>query len=111
MLGWGDTDGLDSPGVGPDDDAPGSMLGVLRVRKRAERNAHDLLRSLERLPEITSCEVLDVDDSLLLRVRVRDAAHFAAVVTFFRRQGAVAEVRSSLARPVVTDVLQARPAR
>lgn len=111
MLGWDDTDGLESEGGGPEDDALGSLLGVLHVRKRPERNAHDLLRSLERVPEITSCEVLDVDGSLLLRVRVRGAEHFAAVVTFFQRQGAVAEVRSSLARPVVTGALQARPAR
>lgn len=76
-------------------------VAVMRIYKHPLRSGHDLLHSLLQVPEIVSYDLLEADESLVLRLIVSDDARLNEIRRFFLVQASVTLVETSMAIPTI----------
>ncbi|MDT0196490.1 Lrp/AsnC family transcriptional regulator [Arthrobacter sp. AB6] len=84
------------------DPATRPIPAVIRIAQEPGRSGHDLQRSMESLPEITTAEHLNADHSILLRVQVPDLDRLNKIISFFRAQSAVLSLEVSTSQPLIS---------
>ena len=75
---------------------------VIRIVQEPGRSGHDLQRSMDSIPEITTAEHLDADQSILLRVQVPDPDRLNKIIHFFEVQSAVLSLEVSTSQPLIS---------
>ena len=71
------------------------LTALIRIAQMPGRTGHDLQRSLEFIPEITTAELVDTNQTVLLRLQVPDLDRLGKIITFFESQSAVLTVEVS----------------
>lgn len=92
------------------------IFALIRIRQDPARTGHDLHRSMESIPEITSAEVLDTDQSVLIHLQVPNPVRLDAITASFRMQSSVLSADVSTSTPILRQrpplgALDIRPAR
>lgn len=82
------------------DAATRPISALIRIVPDRGRSGHDLLRSMETIPEITTAEVLEKDQTVLMRLHVPHHERLNDIATFFRVQSAVQSLEVSTTRPL-----------
>jgi Lrp/AsnC family transcriptional regulator, leucine-responsive regulatory protein len=85
------------------------VFGLISITPDPRRNGQDLLRSMESIPEIVTAEILNTDESVLVRLQVPDQARLEAIAEHFRRQFSVLSLEVSMTMPLLTHVPPRRP--
>lgn len=83
----------------PDEDAR-PISAVIRIVHEPGRTSHDLQRSMESIPEITTAETLAKDHTVLIRLRVPDLDRLHKITAFFQMQSAVVSLEVSTTQPL-----------
>lgn len=91
------------------DAATRPVFGLISITPDPRRNGQDLLRSMESIPEIVTAEMLNTDESVLVRVQVPDQARLEAIAEHFRRQFAVLSLEVSMTMPLLAHLPPRHP--
>lgn len=83
------------------DESTRPRMAVLRVQKNQHRNGHDLLRSLRNIPEVVSYDVLESDDTLLVRLHIESQERLEQVRQFLLNQETVTTVDATFTTPTI----------
>lgn len=82
------------------DPATRPISALIRIVQAPGRTGHDLQRSMESVPEITTAELVDNDHTFLLRLQVPDLDRLEKITTFFKVQSAVLALDVSTTQPL-----------
>ena len=82
------------------DAATRPLSALIRIVQVPGRSGHDLQRSMESIPEITTAEFVDNDHTVLLRLQVSDLDRLNRITTFFQVQSAVLTLEVSTTLPL-----------
>jgi len=82
------------------DPAKRPLSALIKIVQVPGRSGHDLLRSLESIPEITTAELVDNDHTVLLRLEVPDLDRLDKITAFFQVQSAVLTLEVSTTQPL-----------
>ena len=82
------------------DAATRPLSALIRIVQVPGRSGHDLQRSMESIPEITTAEFVDNDHTVLLRLQVSDLDRLNRITTFFQVQSAVLTLEVSTTHPL-----------
>lgn len=82
------------------DSATRPISALIRIVQVPGRTGHDLQRSMESIPEITTAEHVDNDHTVLLRLQVPDLDRLDKITTFFKIQSAVLTLDVSTTQPL-----------
>ncbi|MGO4585851.1 Lrp/AsnC family transcriptional regulator [Arthrobacter sp. 2RAF6] len=66
------------------------------------RSGHDLHRSMESIPEISTAELVDNDHTVILRLQVPDLDRLSSIATFFLVQSSVLALEVSTTQPILS---------
>lgn len=91
------------------DAATRPVFGLMSITPDPRRNGQDLLRSMESIPEIVTAEMLNTDESVLVRLQVPDQARLEAIAEHFRSQFAVLSLEVSITMPLLAHVPPRHP--
>jgi len=84
------------------DPATQPISAVIRIVQEPGRSGHDLQRSMDSIPEITTAEHLDADHSILLRIQVPDLVRLTKIISFFEVQSAVLSLEVSTSQQLIS---------
>lgn len=76
------------------------ISALIRIVQVPGRGGHDLHRSMESIPEITTADLVDNDHTVLLRLQVPDFDRLNKITTFFQVQSAVLTLEVSTTQPL-----------
>ncbi|MDT0196514.1 Lrp/AsnC family transcriptional regulator [Arthrobacter sp. AB6] len=76
------------------------LSAVLRILQTAGRTGHDLQRSMESIPEITTAEAVVKDRSILVRLQVPDLDRLEKITAFFQAQSSVVSFEVATTQPL-----------
>ncbi|WP_284980385.1 Lrp/AsnC family transcriptional regulator [Arthrobacter sp. fls2-241-R2A-200] len=82
------------------DPATRPISAIIRIVQVPGRTGHDLQRSMESIPEITTAELVDIDHTVLLRLQVPDLERLEKISAFFKLQSAVLALDVSTSQPL-----------
>lgn len=82
------------------DAAARPISALIRIVQEPGRSGHDLQRSMESIPEITTAELLDKDHTILMRLQVNDYDRLNKITTFFQVQSTVLSLEVSTTQPL-----------
>ena len=82
------------------DAATRPISALIRIVQVPGRTGHDLQRSMESIPEITTAELVDNDHTVLLRLQVPDLDRLDKITTLFKVQSAVLTLDVSTTQPL-----------
>lgn len=77
------------------DPAARPLTALIKIVQQPGRNGHDLLRSMESVPEITNAELLEADHSIMIRVQAPSRERLEKIITFFKVQSSVLSLEAS----------------
>ncbi|MEO5316181.1 Lrp/AsnC family transcriptional regulator [Pseudarthrobacter sp. CC12] len=77
------------------DPAARPITALIKIVQQPGRNGHDLLRSMESVPEITNAELLEADRSIMIRVQASSHERLEKIITFFKVQSSVLSLEAS----------------
>jgi len=77
------------------DPAARPLTALIKIVQQPGRNGHDLLRSMECVPEITNAELLETDHSIMIRVQVPSHERLEKILAFFKVQSSVLSLEAS----------------
>lgn len=76
------------------------VTAVLTITQRPGRSGHDLLRSMDSIPELSSAEILEEDHRVLIRLQVPTLDRLNEITAFFRVQSSVQAIEVSRTNPL-----------
>lgn len=82
------------------DPATRPTSALIRIVQVPGRTGHDLQRSLDSIPEITTAELVGSDHTVLLRLQVPDLDRLEKIAAFFKGQSAVLTLDVSTTQPL-----------
>lgn len=76
------------------------ISAVITIFHEAGRTGHDLQRSMESIPEITTAEAVVKDNTVLIRLQVPDLGRLKKICEFFQVQSSVVSLEVATTQPL-----------